>query len=109
MFNISVNFKDTNKMDHKLESPIFTSRHLSIIWNQRRYLSRPGIPMFIGTPCIKVSVSVYNQPYAAQVDRSDDPHCQDPENGAMSVFCIFVAIFQTINSWWVMTSLKQLH
>ena len=56
MFNISVNFKDTKKVDHILESSLDsfwnTSCHLSTIGNQRRYSSRLSIPMFIGTPCI---------------------------------------------------------
>ena len=56
MFNISVNFKDKKKEDHILESSLnfqfFSSAcPLSIIGNQRRYLIRLLIPMFIGTPC----------------------------------------------------------
>ena len=56
MFNISVTFKDTKKVDQIFESlsevqyffePLC---HLSIFGNQRRYSSRLSIPMLIGTP-----------------------------------------------------------
>ena len=46
MFNISVNFKDTKKVDHILESTrllIFYASHLLIIGNQRRYSIRLSI------------------------------------------------------------------
>ena len=56
MFNISVNFKDTKKLDHifKTSLDLFWCIlcHLLIIGNQRRYSSRLSISMFIGTPCI---------------------------------------------------------
>ena len=57
MFNISVTFKDTKKVDQIFESSsevqyFFESLcHLSIFGNQRRYSSRLSIPMLIGTPC----------------------------------------------------------
>ena len=60
MSNISVNFKDTQKVDHILESSLdvqsFFLMYFILFINyrksKRRYSSRLSIPMFIGTPCI---------------------------------------------------------
>ena len=53
MFNISVNFKDTKKLDHIFKTSLdFQFFYTLRVIYQRRYSSSLSILMFIGTPCI---------------------------------------------------------
>ena len=67
IFNISVNFKNTKKVEHILESSfnvnIFwcTLCYSLIIGNQRRYSSRLSILMFIETSCSDTKILIFKQ------------------------------------------------
>ena len=57
MFNISVNFKDTRKVDHILKSVLdvqsfFDALHDIYLLSEIKDDIQVSIPMFIGTPCM---------------------------------------------------------